>query len=468
MRKESKMPKITRVNKLMVVGDKDEVNRVYKYLRNAMEMQNRALNQAMSAMYVAKLLEFKKDDQNELSKIFSRNVDSKKESGFTEDIVFPVGLGTTAQIKKKVKDDLNKSFEKGLRYGRISLPTYKIDNLLLIGKDFFRLLPAGSKLKHGIYNNYKTSMELFDALEKGDNPEIFLRFVEDITFKIVFGNPYKGRAQRADFERIYSGEYEILSSSIGIRDNKIVLNLCMEVPKKEYTPDPNVVVGVDCGVAIPAMCALNNDKYKRLAIGSVNDFLRVRTQTQSKKRRLQKSLRNTSGGHGREKKLKAFERSRDHERNFVQTYNHMVSHRVVDFAIKNNAAYINIEDLSGFGRDKNGKAEEDKSTILRNWSYYELQNYITYKAKMYGIEVRKVDPKYTSQICSVCGEKGIRSEQAVFKCVNPECSCHKIYKGDYINADFNAARNIAMSTNFVDEEEKKLKKKSRKKTKSED
>jgi len=123
--------------------------------------------------------------------------------------------------------------------------------------------------------------------------------------------------------------------------------------------------------------------------------------------------------------------------------------------VKNNAAYINIEDLSGFGKDRNGDIHKDKEIVLRNWSYYELQNYITYKAQMHGIEVRKVKPEYTSQICSYCGKRGIRREQAKFVCINPECRSHKIYDKGFVNADFNAARNIAMSANFVEDTETK-------------
>lgn len=135
----------------------------------------------------------------------------------------------------------------------------------------------------------------------------------------------------------------------------------------------------------------------------------------------------------------------------------MVSKRVVDFAVKNHASQINIEDLSGFGRDSYGKSKEDESTkkILRNWSYYELQQQITYKATQYGISVRKVNPAFTSQRCSYCGEIGNRETQSKFVCKNPECRCHKIFDTGWINADFNAARNIALSTDYTDEKKRK-------------
>ena len=64
------------------------------------------------------------------------------------------------------------------------------------------------------------------------------------------------------------------------------------------------------------------------------------------------------------------------------------------------------------------------------------------KAKRYGIEVVRVDPYHTSQTCSVCGnyEEGQREKQAEFEC--KKC-------GTKLNADYNAAKNIAMSDKIV-------------------
>lgn len=51
------MPNLTRKYKLIPVGDKEEVNRVYTCLRENMEMQYKAMNQYMSTLYVAQILE---------------------------------------------------------------------------------------------------------------------------------------------------------------------------------------------------------------------------------------------------------------------------------------------------------------------------------------------------------------------------------------------------------------------------
>ena len=116
-----------------------------------------------------------------------------------------------------------------------------------------------------------------------------------------------------------------------------------------------------------------------------------------------------------------------------------------------------MERLAGFGRDGNGEVKDDRKFLLRNWSYFELQQLIEYKALAAGIEVRYVDPYHTSQICSFCGhyEPDQRSDQPHFICKNPECEKgkgKKLKDGSYegINADWNAARNIAKSEKIVD------------------
>ena len=87
-----------------------------------------------------------------------------------------------------------------------------------------------------------------------------------------------------------------------------------------------------------------------------------------------------------------------------------------------------MEKLSGIASD---------NSFLKTWSYYDLQTKIEYKAKDVGIDVKYIEPRYTSQRCNCCGviDKASRVTQDQFKCT----TC-----GHTINADLNASRNIAM------------------------
>ena len=422
---------ITRKIKIYPVGDKEEVDRVYKYIRDGMYNQNKAYNILISNIYSAM---YSEKSNEEIKMIYKRGQRLPKENDpnyslykFGE-ITFPKGMKVQSSIYQRVKADIKKSVKDGLLKGKVSLPNKKKDAPLIIESQQFCF-----------YHKYETDEEFYNKLYTTD-VEIFMKFVNKIVFKVVLGNVKDSYELRSVFQNIFEGKYHVQGSSIQFDNTgkKIILNLSMSIPKNSIYLDENVVVGVDLGVAIPAVCALNNNTYIKQSIGSKDDFLRVRTKIQAQKRQLQRSIKYSNGGHGRNKKLKTLDKFTKYEKNFVQTYNHMVSKNVVEFAVKNNAKYINIEDLSGYHAN---------DFILRNWSFYQLQEYITYKANLYGIEVRKINPYHTSQICSCCGhwEEGQRVTQSKFICKNPECKNY----GKGINADFNAARNIAMSTDFI-------------------
>lgn len=447
---------IARKVQLIPVGDNEEISRVYRYLRDGIEAQNKAMNEYMSTLYASAMKDLCEDDRIEMSKYFARIGGSSKGSAYPKDFPFAIGM-QLGGVEKRVYNDFRKAKEKGLLRGDISLPSYRNTNPLMVHVDYVRLRKTNPHNDFGLYHEYETDEIFFSHLYQPDL-EVYIKFANKITFKVAFGNVKKSYELRTVFKNIFNGTYLVKGSSIGFKKTKIMLNLSIQLPELKVDRDENTVVGVDVGMAIPAYCGLNNNDYVRLAVGFGEDLQRYRTQIQAEIRRKQKALQFTSGGHGRKKKLQALDRFKEYEKNYVSTYNHGVSKKVVDFAVKNNAKYINLECLKGF--DASDRA-------LRNWSYYQLQTYIKYKAKLNGITVRYVNPCYTSQVCSCCGhwEEGQRVSQDTFICKNPECKNH----GVKVNADFNASRNIAKSTLFIDmdnykatyEEIEKLKKQAR-------
>lgn len=412
--------------KLYPVGDKEEVNRVYSFIRDGQYAQYQGLNLLMGQL-TSSYYKYNRDIKNPNFKEEQKAI-LRGSNEILKDINFATGVDTKSAITQKVKQDFSIALKNGLAKGERTITNYKRT---------FPLITRGRDIK--ITHEYGSYNDLLDALHKTDL-KLYVNWVNKIRFKIVFGNPKKSYALREEIKNIIEGVYKIQQSSILVDGKNIILNLSISIPKQELELDENTVVGVDLGIAIPAVCGLNNNDYSRKSIGSKDDFLRIRTQLQSQKRRLQKNLVSTKGGHGRGHKLKSLDKLSKRESNFVQTYNHFVSKQVVDFAISNKAKYINIEDLSSFSK-KNGKEENDKHFILRNWSYYQLQQYIKYKAEKKGIEVRLINPYHTSQVCSKCGhwEEGQRDRQDHFKCK----SC-----GYEDNADFNASKNIAKSIDF--------------------
>lgn len=289
-------------------------------------------------------------------------------------------------------------------------------------------------------------------LKRRDDGSIFIRFPMGLEWDLNFGRDRSNN--REIVERVLSGQYDVGISSIQESKNrKRFLLLVVKIPKESRNLNPDRIVGVDLGINIPLYAALNDNEYGGMGIGSREQFLKVRMRMSAQKRELQRNLRqSTNGGHGRKQKLQALERLEGKERNWVHLQNHIFSKSIVEYALKNNAGVIQMERLTGFGRDKNGEVGSDFKFILRYWSFFELQTMIEYKANAAGIEVRYVDPYHTSQTCSFCGhyEKGQRLNQSTFFCKNPDCEKgkgKKLSDGTYqgINADWNAARNIALS-----------------------
>lgn len=240
--------------------------------------------------------------------------------------------------------------------------------------------------------------------------------------------------------RIVSGEYKLCDSAYIFDGKKMFLLLTYKQPVANTKLDDNKVVGVDLGINTPAYVSINSEPKKRMAIGNRESFINNRLSIQKQKRSLQKSLKFVNGGRGVAKKMKKLDSFKQKERNFVKTYNHTVTKTIIDFAVKNKCGVINIEDLSGIS-----KGERD-GFILRNWSYFELQSMLKYKANKYGIKINIIDPRYTSQRCSKCGNihKDNRVKQDKFLCT----SC-----GFEDNADYNASQNISIAhtDEFIEE-----------------
>jgi IS605 OrfB family transposase len=416
------------------------IRKYTKYLiREAMaseaERKNYILSYAFSTM-IENGLQYMKDPKERnkfitgMLKPAYRIKGSKKGSLFDDTEIQSILKGYGNDFSQELTNKIKDAVKKGLLEGKVALPTYKLNSPFSIGKDRMSFSHDYESYDEMLYHINEPGFKLYFNYGSQGKPTI-------AKFTIELGHKKNRKELMATLMKVYSGEYPYCGSKIVInKDGKIILLLSMKVPKKQHELDENTVVGVDIGIAVPAVCALNNNYYPREYLGSKDDFLQIRTQFQRQRRNLNSSLKVAKGGHGSDRRLKAMRRLKDREKNFVQTYNHKISREVINFALKHNAKYINIENLKNYKSDQ---------FILRNWSYYQLQQDIIYKAEMHGIIVRKIDPKYTSQKCSCCGyiDKNNRPKeekgQAYFKCL--KC-------GKELNADYNAARNIAMSEEF--------------------
>ena len=250
-------------------------------------------------------------------------------------------------------------------------------------------------------------------------------------------------------DKTSSENYQLQTSSIQMKKGpegaELYLLLVVNIPQEQHVLNKKIVVGVDLGINVPAYVATNCTE-ERKAIGDRDHFLNTRTAFSRRFHSFQR-LKGTAGGKGRKKKLEPLEQLREKERNWVHTQNHHISRDVINFALQARAATIQMEDLSGYGKDEEGNVKPENKFLQSRWSYFELQSMIKYKAAKCGIKVNLIAPAYTSQTCSWCGQMGLR-ESTSFVCQNPECKQY----GKDIHADYNAARNIARSNKIVKNE----------------
>lgn len=239
-------------------------------------------------------------------------------------------------------------------------------------------------------------------------------------------------SQRTILNRIISGEYKVAGSKI-VRDKKTgkwFFLLTYSFPQLEgHELYVDNVMGIDLGVAVPVYMAFNNSLARyHINGGEIEKFRRGIEARRKSVLKQGKWCGDGRRGHGKDTRLKPIELWSDKVKNFRDTTNHKYSRYVVEMAIKHNCAVIQMEDLSGI--------TEDANRFLKNWTYFELQTKIAYKAAEVGIAVVKINPEYTSQRCSKCGyiSRENRLSQAEFEC--QDCGFKE-------NADYNAAKNIA-------------------------
>src|SRR5262249_50210054 len=121
------------------------------------------------------------------------------------------------------------------------------------------------------------------------------------------------------------------------------------------------------------------------------------------------------------------------EARFQRDTNHCISKKLVQKAAVSRKA-LALEDLSGIRARVT--VRHDQRYERHSWAFFQLRQFLTYKAAWAGVPVHLVDPRNTSRTCSACGhcEKANRKSQAEFLCQRCGFAAH---------ADENAALNIS-------------------------
>ncbi|MFC9294275.1 RNA-guided endonuclease InsQ/TnpB family protein [Streptomyces sp. NPDC057011] len=209
------------------------------------------------------------------------------------------------------------------------------------------------------------------------------------------------------------------------RDGVWFLIATCEVPAAAVNSRPSGWIGVDLGIV---NIVTTSDEGEAFAGESLNKYrrrqIRIRAELQ---------VRGTKSA-----KRKLRQRGRREARHAANV-NHIISKRIVAEAERTGRG-IGLEDLTGI-RER-VRLRKPQRVALHSWAFAQLAAFVEYKAKRAGVPLVRVDPAYTSRMCSWCGhtEKANRATRERFACR----SC-----GVVAHADHNAARNIRARAEYV-------------------
>lgn len=158
------------------------------------------------------------------------------------------------------------------------------------------------------------------------------------------------------------------------------------------------VVGIDRGLRFLTVSYDEQGKTEFVSGRKIatkrHKFQEVRKQLQSK------------GTKAAKRRLKAIS---GRENRWMSDMNHQISKTLVQKYGKD--TLFVLEDLTGVSFEENNLSQNAKRNYdLRSWAFYQLEQFLTYKAHENRSEVLKVSARYTSQRCPKCGtiHKGSR------------------------------------------------------------
>jgi len=204
-----------------------------------------------------------------------------------------------------------------------------------------------------------------------------------------------------------------------ILDNNIFyLMLVIELPDKPIF-DADKFLGVDLGVVNLAADS-TGETFSGSKVNNIRKrSAKLRAKLQSKGTKSAKRLLKKRSGK---------------EMRFGKETNHVIAKKIVEKA-KALGQGIALENLKGIRKIEKTVRKQQRRQ-LSSWSFYQLRQFIEYKAALQGVRVVLIDPRNTSRECPKCGytDKANRKTRDDFECK----TCGHADCADYV-----AACNIA-------------------------
>ena len=250
--------------------------------------------------------------------------------------------------------------------------------------------------------------------------------------KFYMTNPYKKR-NRFELVSVNKNTYKS-EATVHFNGNKVRIGFPIDVKQKKLNNDMVNEIGIDKGF-IDLITTSNNTTYGQKFCDIVKPHIDKYLETQKERGKywsLYHKYKDTNP-----KKAENIKKNNlgyikfNKNKNLTKETKKKFINNVINEFIKNEKpTEIIVEDLSW--DKKSNKKRYRLGYDLSSWDKGYLQERIEFKAYENSITVTKVNPAYTSQICSCCGKIGERNGKQ-FRCD----SCKTV-----LDADYNASINI--------------------------
>lgn len=226
-------------------------------------------------------------------------------------------------------------------------------------------------------------------------------------------------------KQYFDGSWIFSASKLVKHKDGYYFHLCCE-KEVETTNiiDSPTFMGIDVGMNWLAVGSTTDKDCKFFGNGGIAKHIRG----------TYKGMRKRLQAKGTKSAKRVMTRLADKERRLMASINHVISKDIVNFAVQQDVTCIGLEDLTGLRADTVYKCRKPNRYHKSSWSYYQLQNYIEYKAAERGISTEYINSEYTSQTCSRCNHIHKPNRQGLWY----RCNCC----GATLHSDLNAARNI--------------------------
>ena len=199
--------------------------------------------------------------------------------------------------------------------------------------------------------------------------------------------PYYSKRMEKYFDHF---TYKFGTAKLVCKNEKYFLHIPVtrNIPKEDITKIDHIV-GIDRGINF---IVTTYDSKQKSIFFSGSAIKQKRANYRDLRKKLQ--IRGTASSRRR---LKAIGQR---ENRWMSDVNHQISKALVR-SNPEHSLFV-LEDLSGV-RSVTERVKRKNRYVSVSWAFYDLEQKLLYKAKLRGSTVIKVDPRYTSQRCPICG-----------------------------------------------------------------